>query len=107
MSKILFLDTEYRRFSSVFFDELSSKLGRMDIVKMKTLPFHLNYAPTLLSKITRIWLPFFLFATRGFIKGLRYDVIISWSGVVGLFVGFLKLIFLRDKPTLFVNFYLR
>ena len=100
--KVLFLDTEYKRFSSIFFDELSSRLGRMDIIKMKTLPFHLNYAPTPLSKISRIWFPFFSFATRGFIKGLRYDVIISWSGVVGLFVGFLKLIFLRDKPRLFV-----
>lgn len=103
VKNILFLDTEYRRFSSVFFHELSSRLGRMDIIKMKTPPFHLNYAPTLFSKITRMWLPFFLFAVRGFIKGLGYDVIISWSGVVGLFVGFLKLIFLQDKPTLFVK----
>ena len=101
--KVLFLDTEYRRFSSLFFHELSSKLGRMDIIKMKTPPFHLNYAPTPLSKITRIWLPFFLFAIRGFIKGLRYDVVISWSGVVGLLVGFFKFIFLRNKPKLFVK----
>jgi len=50
-----------------------------------------------------MWLPFFLFAIRGFIKGLRYDVVISWSGVVGLFVGFFKLIFLRNEPKLFVK----
>jgi len=100
---VLFLDTEYRRFSSVFFNELSSKLGTIDTIKMKVPPFHLNYAPTPLSKVTRMWLPFFLFATRGFVKGLRYDVVISWSGVVGLFVGFLKLIFFRNKPRLFVK----
>ncbi len=75
----------------------------MDVITMKTPPFHRNYAPTPLSKITRIWLPFFLFAIRGFIKGLGYDTIISWSGVVGLFVGFFKLIFLRNKPKLFVK----
>lgn len=103
VKRVLFLDTEYRRFSSVFFDELSSRLGRMDIVEMKTLPFHLNYAPTPLSKITRMWLPFFLFAIRSFIKGRRYNAIISWSGVVGLFMGFFKLIFLRDQPRLFVK----
>jgi len=75
----------------------------MDVIKMKTPPFHLNYAPTLFSKVTRMWLPFFLFAIRGFIKGLRYDVVVSWSGVVGLFVGFFKLVFFRNKPKLFVK----
>lgn len=103
MSKVLFLDTEYRRFSPVFFDELSLKIGKMDIIEMKTRPFHLNYAPTPFSKITRVWLPFFLFAIRGFIKGLRYDIVISWSAVVGLFMGFFKLIFFRNTPKLFVN----
>lgn len=103
MNKVLFLDTEHKRFSSRFFDELSLKVGEMDIIKMKMPPFHLNYGPTFFSKIIRVWLPFFLFAIRGFIKGLRYDIVISWSGVVGLFLGFLKLIFFLNKPKLFVT----
>ncbi|MDP3024954.1 MAG: glycosyltransferase family 4 protein [candidate division Zixibacteria bacterium] len=103
MNKVLFLDTEHKRFSSVFFEELSLKVGEMDIIKMKMPPFHLNYGPTFFSKITRVWLPFFLFAIRGFRKGLRYDIVVSWSGVVGLFLGFFKLIFFLNKPKLFVT----
>jgi len=103
MNKVLFLDTEHKRFSSRFFDELSLKVGQMDIINMKMPPFHLNYGPTFFSKITRVWFPFFLFAIKGFIKGLRYDIVISWSGVVGLFIGFFKLIFFRNRPKLFVT----
>jgi glycosyltransferase involved in cell wall biosynthesis len=102
MSKVLFLDTEHKRFSSAFFDELKLKVGNMDIIQMKTPPFHLHYAPTLFSKITRAWWPFLLFAIRGFIKSLRYDLVICWDGVVGLFIGFFKLIFFLNRPKLFV-----
>ncbi|MCJ7458048.1 MAG: glycosyltransferase family 4 protein [candidate division Zixibacteria bacterium] len=102
MHKVLFLDTEHKRFSSEFFDELSLKVPEIHIIKMKTSPFHLNYGRTFFYKVVQVWMPFLLFAIRGFAKGRRYDIVICWSGVVGLFMGFLKLIFFRTKPKLFV-----